>query len=149
MPLHSLSNVTPSTSWWSHGGNEDDILNFHEWLFLLRSIIPTFVVHPLSKDLDWRLCTVNFLLGHIQIINEYDESFACWWSINTFSSLFKLLIKSILRLVCRGLSRECNWNVLVFFWKLIGKENLNVHCFASACWTWAENMLFMCEKKLL
>jgi hypothetical protein len=73
----------------------------------LCSIIPSLVVHPLSKDFNWWLCTILFLLWHVQIINEDDESLTCWWAINTFSSFFDFRINCILCLIFSSLGWKC------------------------------------------
>jgi len=57
------------------------------------------MIHPLSYELNWWLSTILFLLWHVEIINENDEPLAGRWTINTFSSLFKLLIEGLLGLV--------------------------------------------------
>ena len=148
MSLHSLSYVASSSSWWSHCRYKYDILDSHEWLLFLRSVIPAFVIHPLSEDLNRRLRTINFLLRHIQIIYEYNESFASRGSINALSSLFELFIEGVLSLVCRRLSRECDRNVLVLLGQLVGEQCLNIHRFACTRRTWTKNVLLVCQKEL-
>ena len=39
------------------------------------SIVPALVVHPLSDNLNWRLSTVFFKRGHVEIVNKEDRHF--------------------------------------------------------------------------
>ncbi len=96
--LQTLSQYTSATTWWAHRRDEDNVLDLH--VFLSKSIVPALMVHPLTEELNWWLCAILFLLGHVEIINEENELLADGRAVNTFSSLFKLCIHSILSLIC-------------------------------------------------
>lgn len=89
MSLESLRQRLSTTTRRTHRGTEDDVLNDHERLLLLRVVIPSTVILPLSDELDRWLGTVGLLLGHVQIINEDDESLSSGWSIDTLAPLLK------------------------------------------------------------
>jgi len=95
--LQTLCQNTSSTTWWAHGRDKDDILNLH--VLLSESIVPAFVVHPLTEEFDWRLSTVFFLFRHVQIINKENESLAYWRTVNTFPSLLEFCVHGILSLI--------------------------------------------------
>lgn len=147
MSLEPGSQRASATAGWTHGGDKHDILNFHERFFFLGSVVPTLVVHPLSQDLNWRLCTISFFLWHVQVVDEDCKSLSCRWPIDSFSSFLKLLIESFLSLICGGLSGESHRNILVILRHLILKHHSNVDCFASSGWSRAEYMLLFFEKK--
>jgi len=100
MTLHSLSDIALATSWWAHGRHKDDVLDLHEGLFFLGSVIPSLMIHPLTQDFNRRLGSIGLLLGHVEIIDEDNETLSSRRAVDTLSSLFKLLIESILGLVC-------------------------------------------------
>lgn len=99
MPLEPCCQRASSSSRGSHGCNEHNVLDLHERLLFLSSIIPALVVHPLSKDLNWRLCTISFFLWHIEIVNEDGESFSSWWTVHALSSFLELFIETFLCLI--------------------------------------------------
>jgi|LakMenEpi03Aug12_release.lakeMendotaPanAssembly.Ray.scaffolds.fasta_scaffold1198429_1 hypothetical protein len=72
-------------------------------MLVIFAIIPASLVHELTQDFDWWLCTILFNLRHIQIINKDDSSFWVRRSENTLSSLFKLRINDVLHLVAVSL----------------------------------------------
>lgn len=117
--LESLGDHTSASTWGTHCSYEDDIFNSLPRTLFILAVVPTSVVHPLSQKFERGLSTVVFLLWHIQIINENDELLANRGSIHSLSSLFELIIKIVLSLICRGLSRECNSQSLIFFGKLV------------------------------
>mmetsp|Transcript_11712 Transcript_11712/g.17848 ORF Transcript_11712/g.17848 Transcript_11712/m.17848 type:complete len:936 (+) Transcript_11712:4723-7530(+) len=146
---HTSSDGIPTTSRRSHGGDEDDIFNLHEGLLLLRAIVPTLVVHPLAKDFNRRLGSILFLLGHVQIIDEDDESLASGRSINTLSSLFELLIEGVLSLVRRGLCREGDGDVLVVLGHVVGQQDADIDGLTSSRGARAEDVLLVHKQDLL
>lgn len=88
-----------ASTWWSHSRNEEHVFNLVERFFLRLAIVPSFVVHELPQKLQWRLGTILFLLWHVHIVNKDCIPFANWWSIDSFPSLVKFLIKVVLSLV--------------------------------------------------
>jgi hypothetical protein len=92
--LEALGKRRAATAGWAHSGNKDNILQLHE--IFGGSIVPSFMVHPLSKQLNWGLCKVLFFLGHVQVINEVNKFFTDGGTVDTFTTLVKLLIDSIL-----------------------------------------------------
>jgi len=136
MSLESLGNDTFSSSRWTHGRHENDVLNDHERLVFLRTVIPSLMIHPLSQEFNRGLCTVLLFLWHIEIINKQYKPLACRWAINTFSSLLKFFVQGILSLISGSLCRESNWNVLVILRELILQHDLDIYCFSCTCWTW-------------
>jgi hypothetical protein len=57
------------------------------------------MIHPLSEEFNGWLSAVEFLLWHVEIINEDAIFLASWWSIDTFPPLLKLFVERILGLV--------------------------------------------------
>lgn len=127
-------NRISAASWWSHCSCKLYILYNSE--FFLRSIdvIPTTVIHPLSKKLNWRLIAPFLFHGHVQIIHKDKAFLTHWGSIDTFPSLFHLAIYDSLCLVWTGLGRKRHVKitpliVVKTFLKLIN----NSDTFASTC----------------
>jgi len=98
MTLNTLSEGRATTTGWTHGSNENDILDLHE--ILGKSTIPAFVIHPLTKNLNRGLCTVFFLLRHVKIINEEDQTFSYWRTVNTFTALLNFTVDGVLGKIC-------------------------------------------------
>lgn len=74
------------------------------------------MIHPLPQQLNRWLGSILFFLWHVYVVYENHESLARWWAIDSFSSLFELLIQGVLGLVRRGLRRESYRDGLVFLW---------------------------------
>lgn len=47
--LETTSDNCSSSTWWTHGSDEIDILNSIEWLLLRNSVIPSLMIHELSQ----------------------------------------------------------------------------------------------------
>ena len=104
MSRDTIGDVLSATTWRSHSCYENDIFYLLERLLFRLTIIPSFMVHPLSENLNGRLGSINLFLGHVQIINEDNEFLARGWSEHSLSPLFKLGIEHVLCLVRAGLS---------------------------------------------
>ena len=61
--LEALCENTSTTTGRTHSRYENNVLNLH--VFLSESVIPSFVIHPLTKQLNRRLSAVFFFLWHI------------------------------------------------------------------------------------
>lgn len=88
-------------------------------------VVPAALINELSKNLNWRLCSVRLWPGHIHVINEDDSSDAKpAWTKFVFNSLLKTKIYDILNLVAVSLGRKSNFNRLVlFFIELISQDS--------------------------
>lgn len=73
---------------WSHGAAEVDIDEIAELANSL-AVVPTLEVHPLTNELDGRLCTVDFERRHVQVVDEEDKHLAKRRTINSLSSEIK------------------------------------------------------------
>jgi hypothetical protein len=108
MALQTGGDCGSTTSWWTHRRYEEHVFNPIEWLLLRFTIIPSLVVHVLSEKFKRRLCTVLLFFWHVEIVDENSVLLAHGWSVNTLAPLIKFLIKVILSLIGRRLSRECH-----------------------------------------
>lgn len=61
----------PSSDGGQHGSHKVDAAQVLE-LFGLE-VEPSSVVHPLSEQLDGRLCSIDFFLGHVQVVDEDND----------------------------------------------------------------------------
>jgi hypothetical protein len=93
----SSRDLRSTASWWFHSRKHGSILDEHE--LQIFSVVPSFVVHILSKDFDWGLSTIGFLLGHIQVIDKNDAFLAHGWAVIASSSLVHFRVNSVLSLV--------------------------------------------------
>ena len=149
MSLQTGSDRGTTTAWGAHGGDQDDVLNLHEVFLFGLAIVPALVVHELTDQLDGRLSEVHLSLGHVQIIDEDDELCTSRWPIDTLSTFLELLVKTILRLVGRGLSRECDGDHGEFFRHLLVEHVSKVDCLACSSGSWAQHVLAVRDQKLL
>lgn len=84
--------VVATTTWGSHGSHKLNCSNDSEFLLIGIDFVPATVIHPLTEELNGRLCSVHFLLRHVEIINENEALLAKGRSIDTLSALFHLAI---------------------------------------------------------
>jgi len=54
------------------------------------SVIDDTIVDDLSDQADWRLCSINIKIWHVEIVHEVDESFTWWWTESSSGSLVNL-----------------------------------------------------------
>jgi hypothetical protein len=106
MPYESWRNLSSSSTGWTEGCQNDDVLYFHELLIL--PVVPSFMIQELSQQLNWRLCSVLFFFGHVQIIHKNNILFANRCPENTSFNFFQFEVNRILGLVGRSLCRENN-----------------------------------------
>lgn len=147
MALQSRSDCCPATSWRPHGGYEEHVLNLVEWFLLRFAVVPSLVIHVLTEEFKWWLRAVFFLLWHVQVVDEDGVFLAHRWSINALSSLVKLLIEVVLRLICRGLRREGHGKRKELLRHFIGNKLRGVNRFTSSSWPWTQNVLSVGEQK--
>jgi len=55
---------------WTHCADHNYVWYFYQRIVLITVVVPLLMVHPLSQQLNWRLCTFFFNLRHIQVIYE-------------------------------------------------------------------------------
>lgn len=131
MTLHARSDVSFTTTWRTHGANEHSVDELTEWMLVVSQVIPSTLIQHLAKNLDRRLSTVLFDLGHVQVIDENDDSLAKAGSEYTSAALFKLVVNDILDLVAVSLGREADLNELeldlVASIQLVHQHVLDVH----------------------
>jgi hypothetical protein len=84
-------------------------------LLVCLDVVPSTVVHPLTKQFNWRLGTVLFLLRHVKVINEDDVLLARGWTKAAFLSSAHSAINNVLGLISWCLSGESQANVIVLF----------------------------------
>lgn len=70
MPHVSLGYACASSTRWPHRSNKLDVDELAECILL--AVVPSSVVHPLSKDFDGRLSAIRLLGGHVQVVHEDD-----------------------------------------------------------------------------
>lgn len=93
----SSRDLRSTASWGFHSRKHGRILDEHK--LQVFSVVPSFVVHVLPKDFDWRLGAVGFLLWHIKVIDENDAFLAHGRSVIASSSLVHFRVNCILSLV--------------------------------------------------
>jgi hypothetical protein len=86
--LQTLSQYTSATTWWAHRRDEDNVLDLH--VLLSKSIVPAFVVHPLTEQLERWLSTILLFLWHVEVINEDDVLFTKSRTVTILSPLFEV-----------------------------------------------------------
>ena len=84
--------VVATTTWGSHGSHKLNGSNDSEFLLIGIDFVPATVIHPLTEELDGRLCSIHLLLRHVEIIDENEALLAKGRSIDTLSALFHLAI---------------------------------------------------------
>ena len=102
VPDKAVCDEGASSTRGAHGGEEDDILEFHELEVL--AVVPSLVVKELPEQLDGRLSSVGFLLGHVEVVDEDDATLSDWWAINSLPSLLHFGVDCILSLIDGRLS---------------------------------------------
>ena len=61
-----------SSSRWAHGSYEDDVSDLDKLIARVIEVVPLLMVHPLTQDLDRRLCTLRFNSWHVHVIDKDD-----------------------------------------------------------------------------
>jgi len=139
--LQTLGNDSTTATGWAHSRDSNDINNSVEGLFLGLALVPASVVHELTDKLKRGLGSVFFLGGHVKVINEHDVLLAKRRAIDTFATLFKLIIKVVLGLVGAGLGREAHNKSLVLFGHFEGNKFIYVHRFTGTSGAWHHHVL--------
>ncbi len=140
------SNECSSSAWWSHRRQADQSFKFHE--LKVFSVVPSFVVHVLSDQLNWRLCSVLLLFGHVEIVHEDDALFTDGRSVDTFSEFVQFSVDCVLCLVAAGLGTKHHSNILILFAQLFINKLANVKRFTCTRWSHIQYMLFIGNQKL-
>jgi hypothetical protein len=106
-----------------------------EWMLIVSTFIPSTLIDPLTEDLNRRLSTILFDLGHVQVINENNTLHTNSGSKVILSQFGQFTIDNVLNLIASGLSRESNINGEPFVsWELL-KDILDVFGLTSTGWT--------------
>ena len=79
-------------------------------MLVVLAVIPTTLVHELTKNLDGRLGTVLFDFWHVEIIDEDDSAFRVHRAEVASATLLKRVVNNVLHLVAVGLRRETDLN---------------------------------------
>ena len=85
-----------ASPWGSHASNELDVHQVSECAGR-DAVVPAFVVHPLSKNLDGWLSEVFLSLWHVHIVHEDYILLQRGGTIHTFASLLRFRIDQILQ----------------------------------------------------
>ena len=85
-----------ASPWGSHASNELDVHQVSECAGR-DAVVPAFVVHPLSKNLDGWLSEVFLSLRHVHIVHEDYILLQRGRTIHTFASLLRFRIDQILQ----------------------------------------------------
>lgn len=88
-----------ASPWGSHASNELDVHQVSECAGR-DAVVPAFVVHPLSKNLDGWLSEVFLSLRHVHIVHEDYILLQRGRTIHTFASLLRFRIDQILQHAC-------------------------------------------------
>lgn len=131
--LDSSWNFITTSSWWTHGWDELYILNFLEY-FILHSVKPSSIVHPLSQQLQWRLRAISVLLWHVKIIHVNDHLLSIWNHL-CFGSSGHFALNHFLSFSTWGLwweNNACGFpRVFIQLWQ----DLIDQHCFTCTCHT--------------
>ena len=106
------------------------------------------MIGELPKKFNRRLCSILFLSGHVQVINEDDESLAVRWTIDSHSALFTLIIDEVLSLIRRSLSGECHLEGLVLLTHLECGQLRDVDTLTSSSRSWSQHVLHVRDESL-
>ena len=105
-------------------------------MFVVLEIVPSTLIEHLTQDFDGRLSSVLLNQRHVEIINEDDNLFAHTSAKDTSTSLFKSTINDILNLIAASLSRETDFDEMVFCLitaiELVHEHILNVDRFTCS-----------------
>jgi hypothetical protein len=85
------------------------------------SIVPTFVIEVLADEFDGGLCSVLLLLGHVEVVDENNASFADGRSVDSLAQFVQFAVDGILGLVAAGLCAEDHADVLILFAEFLGE----------------------------
>ena len=98
---NSLTHLCPC---WSHRRNKLDVFNL--FFFKTLSVVPPQLAKPLSNQLQRRLSTVFFFIGHIDVVYEDYIDHVYHWPIHPFPSLLllQLRLQQVLKLRTIGCS---------------------------------------------
>ena len=102
MTSHSTGNVISSAAGRTHSRNknldiktlhlgiwQDDFFPYHVGQIqsrLIFLVVPMTMVEPLAKKFYRRLCAVDFLCRHVEIVNENDALFSHWWTVQSLAT---------------------------------------------------------------
>lgn len=98
--------IADNISRWLHSSDKRHFDGSSEVLLRRVDVIPTTVVHPLSQQLDWRLCTILLFLWHIQIVDENHAVLAKRRTVEALSLLLHTRVDDLLSLICSRLGGE-------------------------------------------
>ena len=112
---HISMRYSISSNRWEHGSSKCGVDCLSEFLLNSVDIIPSLVVHPLAKKLNWWLSTILLFHRHVEIVNKDNAFFSKWWAINTLSLFLHLSINDHLCLLRCCLRREGKTYISVVF----------------------------------
>jgi len=113
----------------THGSNAHSVNELAEGMLVVLKIVPSSLVHKLTKDLDGWLSAVLFLDGHVKIVDENNSAHSNdFGAEDTSTTLVRFLINNVLNLVSASLSGETDLNnVELLFVKTVEKNVVNVN----------------------
>ena len=79
-----LCNRVSTAPWWTHSAHKVDVSEVSEFSNSL-AVVPPLEVHPLTDELDGRLCAVHLQCGHVEVINKEDHELAKRWTKHAFT----------------------------------------------------------------
>lgn len=144
--LNTTWDFVTSSSRWTHWWDKLNVFYFFE-NFILDSIEPSSVIHPLSEKFQGRLRSVSVFFGHVEVINVDDHFFAVRNHLG-FGSSGHFTFNHVLSLFAWCLRREDDVGdfpgILIQLWENLVNEN----CFTCASDTDTESMNFVIDTVL-
>ena len=98
MPKNSGSDEGSSSSWWSHGSQQNSVDNFLEGFIFVFMFVPASLIEKLSDEFDGGLGSIFLFGGHVKIIDEEDAEILWLGSVLSFSDFIQFPIDDVLGL---------------------------------------------------
>ena len=98
MSKDSGSDEGSSSSWWSHGSQQNGVDNFLEGFVLVFVFVPSSLIQKLSDQFDGWLGSIFLFRGHVEIVNKEDAETLGFGSVLSFSDFIQLPINDVLGL---------------------------------------------------
>ena len=108
MPEQAVGNRVPTSARGAHGTNPRHVLDLK--ILSDLAVVPTLVIHVLTDQLNWWLCSVLFTHGQVEVVNEDNELAPNWRAIDALPPSVELREYQILGLVGGCLGRESEKN---------------------------------------
>ena len=133
MAQNTRSDERPTSTWRTHGSDEDGVYNFFEWFLLVFVLIPSSLVEVLPQQLYGRLGSVLLLGRHVKVVDKQDAMLLRLRTVLSLTNLVQLAVDDILSLHGRSLGGESKLDRHILLgWQLIEDVVLDVDGLSSS-----------------